>query len=68
MTQTIEEKNKAFVLEAFETLFNKRDYAARGAPLVSELHSAQRAHSARTRGPPHVDQELTRQPSLRERA
>ncbi|MBM7043862.1 MULTISPECIES: nuclear transport factor 2 family protein [Rhizobium] len=26
--QTIEEKNKAFVLEAFETLFNKRDYAA----------------------------------------
>ena len=28
MTQTIEEKNKAFVLKAFETLFNKRDYAA----------------------------------------
>jgi predicted SnoaL-like aldol condensation-catalyzing enzyme len=28
MTQAIEEKNKAFVLEAFETLFNKRDYAA----------------------------------------
>jgi hypothetical protein len=28
VTQTIEEKNKAFVLEAFETLFNKRDYAA----------------------------------------
>jgi predicted SnoaL-like aldol condensation-catalyzing enzyme len=28
MTQTIEEKNKAFVLEAFETLFNKKDYAA----------------------------------------
>ena len=28
MTQTIEEKNKAFVLEAFEALFNKRDYAA----------------------------------------
>ena len=28
MTQTIEEKNKAFVLEAFETLFNKRDYFA----------------------------------------
>ena len=27
MTQTIDEKNKAFVLEAFETLFNKRDYA-----------------------------------------
>src|ERR1700729_3024037 len=28
MTQAIEEKNKAFVLEAFETLFNKRDYKA----------------------------------------
>jgi predicted SnoaL-like aldol condensation-catalyzing enzyme len=28
MTQTIEEKNKALVLEAFNTLFNKRDYAA----------------------------------------
>src|ERR1700731_2272637 len=28
MTQTIDENNKAFVLEAFETLFNKRDYAA----------------------------------------
>jgi predicted SnoaL-like aldol condensation-catalyzing enzyme len=28
VTQTIEEKNKAFVLEAFETLFNKRDYVA----------------------------------------
>ena len=28
MMQTIEEKNKAFVLEAFEALFNKKDYAA----------------------------------------
>ena len=27
MTTTLE-KNKAFVLEAFDTLFNKRDYAA----------------------------------------
>jgi hypothetical protein len=25
---TTEAKNKAFVLEAFDTLFNKRDYAA----------------------------------------
>ena len=25
MTQTVEEKNKALVLEAFETLFNKKD-------------------------------------------
>jgi predicted SnoaL-like aldol condensation-catalyzing enzyme len=28
MTQTIESKNKALVLEAFDTLFNKRDYQA----------------------------------------
>jgi predicted SnoaL-like aldol condensation-catalyzing enzyme len=28
LDQTIEEKNKAFVLEAFDTLFNKRDFAA----------------------------------------
>ena len=28
MSQTIEEKNKALVLEAFDTLFNKRDYGA----------------------------------------
>src|SRR5437773_9635173 len=28
MSQTTQEKNKAFVLEAFDTLFNKRDYTA----------------------------------------
>ncbi len=28
MTKTTPEQNKAIVLEAFETLFNKRDYAA----------------------------------------
>ena len=28
MNQTIEEKNKDLVLKAFDTLFNKRDYAA----------------------------------------
>jgi predicted SnoaL-like aldol condensation-catalyzing enzyme len=28
MNQSIEEQNKTFVLDAFETLFNKRDYAA----------------------------------------
>jgi predicted SnoaL-like aldol condensation-catalyzing enzyme len=28
MNQTSQEKNKALVLEAFETLFNKRDYVA----------------------------------------
>jgi hypothetical protein len=28
MKKTLQEKNKATVLEAFDTLFNKRDYAA----------------------------------------
>ena len=28
MNQTTQEKNKALVIEAFDTLFNKRDYAA----------------------------------------
>jgi len=28
MNQTVESRNKALVLEAFDTLFNKRDYAA----------------------------------------
>ena len=28
MTQTLQEQNKALVLEAFDTLFNKRDYKA----------------------------------------
>ena len=28
MSQTLQEKNKTLVLEAFDTLFNKRDYAA----------------------------------------
>ena len=29
MNPTKQEKNKALVLEAFDTLFNKRDYAGR---------------------------------------
>ena len=28
MSQTTQERNKALVLEAFDTLFNKRDYDA----------------------------------------
>ena len=28
MSQTTQERNKALVLEAFDTLFNKRDYGA----------------------------------------
>jgi hypothetical protein len=38
MSQTTESTNKALVLEAFDTLSNKRDYAAAGAfgqPIIS---------------------------------
>ena len=34
MGQTIESKNKALVLEAFDTLFNKRDYKALRSRLI----------------------------------
>jgi hypothetical protein len=37
MSQTTEEKNKALVLDAFDTLFNKRDYSA------AEKNNAQKA-------------------------
>ena len=39
MTET-EQRNKALVLDAFNTLFNKRDYAAAERLLVTRLHSA----------------------------
>jgi hypothetical protein len=41
MNQTIPEKNKALVLDAFDTLFNKRDYQA--------------ANTARTSNPVAMD-------------
>jgi hypothetical protein len=37
MSQTTEEKNKALVLDAFDTLFNRRDYSA------AEKNDAQKA-------------------------
>jgi hypothetical protein len=47
----LEEKNKELVLEAFDTLFNKRDFAAAEKILVSQLHSAQRPHPTGSRRP-----------------
>ena len=42
MNQTTQERNKALVLEAFYTLFNKRDYVAwKGRP---DRHRAQAPH------------------------
>ena len=46
MEKTTQQRNKDIVLEAFDTLFNKRDYATARDVLVSEVHSAQRAHRA----------------------
>jgi hypothetical protein len=43
MPKTTPEQNKALVLEAFDTLFNKRDYEA-ATILVAGLHSTQRSY------------------------
>jgi hypothetical protein len=39
MSRTTQEKNKALVLEAFDTLFNKRDYALKGHPQSGHMGS-----------------------------
>jgi predicted SnoaL-like aldol condensation-catalyzing enzyme len=46
MSQSKEEKNKALVLEAFETLFNRRDYVTAEQYWSSNYiqHSAHIAH------------------------
>ncbi|MCW3096128.1 MAG: hypothetical protein JWL77_1746 [Chthonomonadaceae bacterium] len=43
MSQTIQERNKALVLDAFDTLFNKRDYEA-AARFWSDTHIQHSAH------------------------
>ena len=55
MTDSNGEKNKAIVLEAFDTLFNKRDYAA--AEQFWHLATpTQRPHRARKRWALQPDQ------------
>jgi hypothetical protein len=49
MSNSLPERKKTTVLEAFETLFKKRDYAG-GTHPVTELHSAQRTHPAGQNG------------------
>ena len=51
MEQTIEQKNKALVLEAFDTLFNRKDFAAAEEVLVAQLHSTQRSYFTGTQRP-----------------
>ena len=45
MTHTTPDQNKALVLEAFDTLFNRRDYAA-AEPFWSERYIQHSAHIA----------------------
>src|ERR1700758_4422363 len=45
MTKTTAEQNKALVLEAFDTLFNKRDYVA-AEPFWSDRYIQHSAHIA----------------------
>jgi hypothetical protein len=57
MTTQLEERNKALVLEAFDTLFDKRDYEAAGrfwSPnyVQHSAHIARRVHSQYTSGWP----------------
>jgi hypothetical protein len=56
MSRTTQENYKALVLEAFDTLFNRRDYAA-AERYWSQLHPTQRPHRARPRGPLQPRQE-----------
>jgi hypothetical protein len=41
MTKTVEEANKALVLEAFNTLFKQRDHNAAERFLIAELYPIQ---------------------------
>jgi hypothetical protein len=48
MSNSSPDRNKAIVLEAFETLFNRRDYAG-GRRLGTELQSARHTRTSRSR-------------------
>jgi hypothetical protein len=62
--KTTPDDNKALVLEAFDTLFNKRDYEAAAHFLVGHLYPTQRAHQTRPRRPVRSDPELAGEPPL----
>jgi len=47
MPKTTSEQNKALVLEAFDALFNKRDYEAAEKFWSPSLHPTQRSYRAR---------------------
>jgi len=51
MNRTVESKNKALVLEAFDTLFNKRNYAAAESFWSPHYIPTQRSHCSGRGGP-----------------
>jgi predicted SnoaL-like aldol condensation-catalyzing enzyme len=54
MSPTIQEKNKALVLDAFDTLFNKRGYAAAEKYWSPDYIRHQRAHRTGGDSPPKL--------------
>src|SRR6266403_1741937 len=62
------EVTQAIEVGGLRNAFQQEGLRRCGAFLVSELHSALRAHSAGARGPLRVGQGHTRRPPLRERA
>ena len=71
MSKTNPEQNKALVLKAFDTLFNKRDYAAAErcrTLLVGTLHPAQRPHCAGPQRSVQLDPHASGHAKIREPA
>ena len=59
MNQTIQERNKVLVLDAFDTLLNKRDYEAAERYWSPQLYPAQRTHRTWSRWIVQFDPERT---------
>ena len=66
MSQTTQERNKALVLEAFDALFNKRDYEA-AERYWSPDYIQHSAHRSRPRGPLQPHQEHAADAEIRAR-
>jgi predicted SnoaL-like aldol condensation-catalyzing enzyme len=65
MTNTTPEQNKALALQAFDTLFNKRDDEA-AARFWSDAYPAQRSHRSRPRWAVQFDQPHARHTTIRD--
>ena len=65
MSESTAEQNKALVLEAFETLFNKKDYVA-AKKLWTDNYIQHSAHIPPSRGPVRPGQKRAADDALRE--